>query len=394
MRRLLKVVSFAICFGVICPLSGCGDDDSGAACGNGVIDPGESCDGSDLGGETCGSQGFDAGDLACDPDTCQFDTSGCTGECGDGVINDDEECDDGANGDPCDGCLDDCTAHTNSCGDGYICGSEVCDGSNLADDTCASQGFETGSLACQAECTGFDTSGCSIDPSPVTWISIPGGSFDMGSTAGLSDETPVHAVSVPSFEMTQTEVTVAQYGECVTTGACTEPATGYTDCNWNDPGYENHPVNCVDWNQARNFCAWAGGRLSTEAEWEYAARSGGQDITYPWGDQSATCTYAVMNDGGAGCGTGRTMEVCSKPAGNTAQGLCDMAGNGYEWVEDDWHDDYNGAPNDGSAWVDAPRNSSRVARGGSFASRAVRAANRSTVAPSHFFTLLGFRCAR
>jgi formylglycine-generating enzyme required for sulfatase activity len=212
---------------------------------------------------------------------------------------------------------------------------------------------------------------------------------------------PEHWVTVPTFEMTETEVTVAQYEVCVNDGgACTAPGTG-TNCNWNDSGYEDHPVNCVDWNQARDFCAWAGGRLPTEAEWEYAARSRGpsSSYTYPWGTASATCSYAVMDDNfphNDGCGTGRTWSVCSKPAGNTVQGLCDMAGNVWEWVEDDYHSDYTYAPADGSAWVDSPRASDRVSRSGGFGYNAVfmRAASRVYNYPSDSNYDLGFRCAR
>ncbi|MFO8071276.1 MAG: formylglycine-generating enzyme family protein [Polyangia bacterium] len=227
----------------------------------------------------------------------------------------------------------------------------------------------------------------------VTWVSIPGGVFQMGSTEGNSNETPVHEVTVPGFEMTKTEVTVSQYAECVAASVCSEPDTG-SDCNWNESGYEDHPVNCVDWNQAVAFCEWVGGRLPSEAEWEYAARGGGQDITYPWGDETATCDYAVMYDGGNGCGTGRTWSVCSKTAGNTDQGLCDMAGNVWEWVQDWYHSDYTGAPTDGSAWEDS--GSSRVLRGGGFDFVAVylRAAVRDGGYPSAQTGVLGCRCAR
>ena len=232
----------------------------------------------------------------------------------------------------------------------------------------------------------------------LTWIPIPGGTYQMGDMFGHGDESelPLHEVTLMGFQMLQTEVTVRQYAACVADQACTEPETK-RDCNWDDPGYEDHPVNCVDWYQAKAFCSWVGGRLPTEAEWEYAARSGGQDIEYPWGNDTATCNYAVMgDDGGYGCGTGRTMPVCSRPEGNTAQSLCDMAGNVFEWVEDDYHDNYGGAPGDGGAWVDSPRGIYRTFRGGGFYFDAVtlRAAYRTYDDPAGRYADLGFRCAR
>ena len=217
----------------------------------------------------------------------------------------------------------------------------------------------------------------------------------MGSDSGSTYELPAHAVTVPTFAMSRTEITVRQYGECVTAGACAEPGTG-TSANWNDPGYEDHPVNYIDWQQAVDFCTWAGGRLPSEAEWEYAARSGGQDITYPWGNDLPTCTYAVMNEGGLGCGTGRTWPVCSKPAGNTTQGLCDMAGNLWELVQDWYHLDYRGAPTDGTAWEDNGV-LGRVARGGGYADLTVdslRAAFRIFLPPTVPAGDGSFRCAR
>jgi formylglycine-generating enzyme required for sulfatase activity len=224
----------------------------------------------------------------------------------------------------------------------------------------------------------------------------------MGSDNGSEYEQPVHTVTVPDFEMLKTEVTVAQYEECVAIAMCSVPDPDpWGDCapteegNWGVAGREDHPVNCVNWDQAGEFCAWIGGRLPSEAEWEYAARSGGQDIDYPWGDETATCSFAVMNDGSDGCGTGHTMDVCSKPAGNTAQGLCDMAGNVREWNRDMWHWDYYGAPTDGSAWEEQLE-SGRVVRGGGFNYLAfyLRAAGRGVEASFSEGPSLGIRCAR
>jgi formylglycine-generating enzyme required for sulfatase activity len=234
----------------------------------------------------------------------------------------------------------------------------------------------------------------------IEWVRIPGGTFEMGSTKA-DDEQPVHAVRVSSFELMKTEVTVGQYRLCVEAGACTAPdaydpseASLAHFCSWGQSGREDHPVNCVGWDQAQSFASWAGGRLPTEAEWEYAARSGGQSWTYPWGNEEPTCSRAVMADGDLGCGQSRTWPVCSKPAGNSTQGVCDLSGNVWEWVQDTWHDNYRGAPGDGTAWDTGA--SSRVFRGGSWSNAGsnLRASYRRRRAPSRRRGDLGFRLAR
>ena len=192
----------------------------------------------------------------------------------------------------------------------------------------------------------------------VEWVQIPGGKFSMGSGSG--DEAPVHTVSVKAFQMARTLVTNKQYRACVYARACTAPDSSGDTFNGDD-----QPVIGVDWNQAKAFSEWVGGRLPSESEWEYAARSAGKNDRYPWGDSVATCDRAVIDHGGNGCGRGSTWPVCSKAAGNTDQGLCDMAGNAWEWVQDWYHSTYEGAPTDGSAWESAV-GSNRVFRGGSW----------------------------
>lgn len=262
------------------------------------------------------------------------------------------------------------------------------------------QGFE----AIGADAAARDVDAVSVatdapsDPVPAEkWMLLTGGTFQMGSKSGNADERPVHTVTVPDFELNRTEVTVAQYWECITAGPCTFPDTWDTQqrCYWNVGGYDDYPVNCVNWQQAVAYCAWAGGRLPSEAEWEYAARSGGQDITYPWGNELASCDYAVMQEGANGCGAELAWAVCSKESGNTAQGLCDMAGNVLEWVQDYWHDTYVDAPDDGSAWEDS--GSFRLVRGGSYAAGAngMRTTDRGVYFGEVYNNLfLGFRCAR
>jgi len=236
----------------------------------------------------------------------------------------------------------------------------------------------------------------------IEWVTIPGGEFMMGSNYGYDDEKPVHRVRVRTFQMSRTEVTVAQYRACVRAGACTEPDTGRY-CNWGKSGRDNHPINCVDWNQAKAFAKWAGGRLPTEAEWEYAARSGGKAWKYPWGNEKASCARAVMAvkpNTGYGCSKERTWPVCSKPKGNTVQGLCDMVGNVSEWCEDWYHGSYRGAPSDSSAlgrFLSPFRvGSTRVDRGGSWESIATfcGSARRDSYPPDVRLIDLGFRVAR
>jgi iron(II)-dependent oxidoreductase len=247
----------------------------------------------------------------------------------------------------------------------------------------------------------------------LDWVAIPGGIFWMGCEVGecSSEEYPIHEVTVPSFELLRAEVTMGQYRACVEDGGCTEPLPDTYEppdledweayITWGKEGQEEHPVNCVDWFQAVAFCEWAGGRLPSEAEWEYAARSLGEDRTYPWGEEEPSCELVVMNnyqepDGGPACGGGTTWPVCSKPDGNTAQGLCDMAGSVSEWIQDCYHYGYEGAPTDGSAWESAC-SQSRSARGGHLAiyqSVFLRTKERNYGADYSWAPQKGFRCAR
>lgn len=194
----------------------------------------------------------------------------------------------------------------------------------------------------------------------VEWVSIPGGQFLMGSDAGPVRERPRHWVRVKPFQLSRAPVTEAQYARCVKAKACAPPAAR----NGCGPYGDDYPVVCVDWEQARAFAKWAGARLPTEAEWEYAA-AGESNRPYPWGADAPTCSRAVYRSGphGDACGKPWYAPVCTKPLGRTPEGLCDMAGNVSQWVEDAYHPSYDGAPADGSAWMGGTE---KVSRGGAF----------------------------
>ncbi|MCK6574823.1 formylglycine-generating enzyme family protein [Myxococcota bacterium] len=229
-------------------------------------------------------------------------------------------------------------------------------------------------------------------------VRIEGGSYRPGTPGATDDEAPPsYDVRVATFELSKTEVTVAQYRKCVNEGPCTAPDTR-AGCNWDKPDRANHPVNCVDWHQARQFAEWSGGRLPTVAEWEWAARGRDEGRKYPWGPAEPTCAVAVMDgNGGQGCGTNATWPTCQKPGGHSRDGVCDLGGNVWEWVEDAYEKSgHEGIPRDGTARTGAA-GAVRVYRGGSwwdFDPAYFRAALRGWDAPGSRVDNLGFRVAR
>jgi serine/threonine protein kinase len=229
---------------------------------------------------------------------------------------------------------------------------------------------------------------------------IASGRFDMGCDFGAGQcaalQQPRASVELAAFIIDRSEVTVAQYRECVSEETCgvdgvTEDPLG---CNYSAAGRDQHPVNCVDWKQADTYCRWTGGTLPTEAQWERAAR-GTDGRAYPWGGEKPSCTLAVMaSDKGNGCGKNITWQAGSFPAGASPSGAQDMAGNVREWVAD-WY-----APGRVDKSTRDPlgpkRGTERVVRGGGLGSKpeALRVDVREHLAPAARSTDLGFRCAR
>ena len=169
----------------------------------------------------------------------------------------------------------------------------------------------------------------------MVMVYVPKGEFEMGSSEGHDDEQPVHTVALDGFWIDRTEATNAQYRRCVEAGDCETP--GFMCMEFTDEAKTNHPMACVDWFGAEAYCVWAGARLPTEAEWEYAAR-GPEGFKYPWGDDEPNDTLLNYDDN-----VGDTTDVGSYPDGVSWCGALDMAGNAIEWVADWYVGDYYAA---------------------------------------------------
>ena len=254
-----------------------------------------------------------------------------------------------------------------------------------------------------------------------TTVLLPTGSFLMGSPtreAGRDgDDVPQHSVRMAQrLAVAKHAVTRGEFAAFVKatgyrsegeqgdgcfgwTGSKLEKSPRFT---WRQPGFEqgdDHPVVCVSWNDAQNYIDWLnsrspvkGWRLLSEAEWEYAARAG-SSTNYPWGDDIGSGRANCV-----GCGSrwdkNSTSPVASFPA--NAFGLHDMHGNVWQWVQDVWHDNYEGAPTDGSVWSIGGNQARRVLRGGSWYNPPQRLGStiRIRYSPDHRIANFGFRLAR
>ena len=254
-------------------------------------------------------------------------------------------------------------------------------------------------------------------------VPIPGGTFWLGD-----EEIGRHAhqVTLASYCMDKTKVTVAAFRACVQAHKCRPPSAtvdwkGITPkdkakwsqfCNWGKRGFDQHPMNCVDWDQATEYCAATGGRLPTEDEWEYAA-CGNDDRIFPWGKQPPDVTR--LNACGGECasmakerfdenwetmytgddGWTSTSPVGNYPKGASPFGILDMAGNVWEWTVDIFSVNDQG-PGD-SPRGPQPNTPYRTIRGGGWNSNAaarVRTASADGNGPDSRNFSVGFRCAR
>lgn len=277
-------------------------------------------------------------------------------------------------------------------------------------------------------CGPMSAESCCVSPM------VPAGSFNRGND-------PMYPATLSSFRLDRFEATVGRFRKFVEAGmgtASTAPGAGAGanpnasgtgwDPTWNanlkpdtaalksalkcdamlgtwtdvPGGNENRPVNCIDWYEAFAFCIWDGGRLPSEAEWNYAAAGGSAQRTYPWGSAGPDSTRAsywvdslkqCYGDGIPGCDVTDLINVGTKPAGDGKWGHAEMAGNAYEWVFDSWATTYSNPCVDCA--VSTP-SGNRDMRGSSFrfGPAALVTSDRNYLTPSVHDNMIGVRCAR
>jgi len=232
-------------------------------------------------------------------------------------------------------------------------------------------------------------------------VFVKGGTFTMGCTAEqgndcLDREKPAHQVTLSDFYIGKYEVTQKQWREVMGASASLSNPSYFNGC-------DDCPVEQVSWNDIQEFIKKLNQktgkkyRLPTEAEWEYAARGGSTSSAstssafatkYAGSNNIDEVAWYISNSGG------KTHPVGGKKPNEL--GIYDMSGNVWEWCEDDWHDNYNGAPANGHAWVDSPRGSARVLRGGScyFYYGYCRVSDRHRDTPDSRYDNYGFRLAQ
>jgi len=379
----------------------------------------------ECGNDGCnGSCGVCPPDMACSPEGFCVDWGECDCQCLSDCLADcppeDEECidscSDQANPEALQtyGSLSMCLQEngiSDCAGDDYVCHQEVYG-------ACSDWFYECFNECGNNQCEPEKWEGCGVCPEDCgcpgdqecyfehcvaeDMVPVPGGAFWMGCNPALDgwckdDEMPFHMVHLSAFAIDRTEVTVHDYKNCMDMDVCGDPVGGGA-CNHNYPDRDYHPINCVDREQAREYCEWRGRELCTEAQWEKAAR-GTDGRIYPWGDNSADCGLAVMFDEVPGCGWNSTLKVQSVGAGISPYGAYDMAGNVQEWVADYFRPDYYASYEPDDGWIDPAGppylpGMNAVLRGGDWSDKTedLRASRREAM-PAHVTdNRVGIRC--
>lgn len=247
-----------------------------------------------------------------------------------------------------------------------------------------------------------------VTDSGARMLYMPGSIFRMGVDDGESNQGPSHLVRMSPFFIDETEVTNAQYSQCVADGACDPPARNsatYHETYFGDDAFAVYPVIFVNWYQAEAFCAWRGARLPSEAEWEMAAGFDPEQtliFRFPWGDafdgeKTNFCDVNCPNerqDTTVDDGHRDTAPVGSYSNGRSPIGLYDMSGNVMEWVAD-WYDPRYYQESTDTNPLGPPEGEFKTIRGGSWLSSQdnVTVFFRNSFDPTVARANLGFRCA-
>jgi formylglycine-generating enzyme required for sulfatase activity len=227
-------------------------------------------------------------------------------------------------------------------------------------------------------------------PECPTMVYLPSGSFQMGSNENTFEE-PIHNVTIKQFSMGETEVTFDQWDACFNAKGCSHRPDD------EGKGRGTQAVIDVSWNDVQEYTKWLNTktgnnyRLPSESEWEYAARAG-TTTTYSWGN-SINCSQAKYFDYNDECDIVESKGFVKSFNPNNF-GLYDMHGNVWEYVEDKWHDDYKGSPNDGSAWNSGTSKKSVIRSGSRFHfPEFLRSATRNSSILKNRQIMYGFRVA-
>jgi len=227
---------------------------------------------------------------------------------------------------------------------------------------------------------------------------VPAGNFLMGSSdeddRATDDEKPQHEVYLDAYWMDQTEITNSQYMQCVSAGACRSPEDNENVIRVNyfdNPYYNDYPVTQVSWDDANDYCRWAGRQLPTEAQWEKAAR-GSKGNIFPWGNQLRV--FPVLNSSDDSYDLYPVGSYRSYPSNKSPYSVYDMSHNVYEWTLDWYSESYYSSQ---TTWRNPTGPTSgeyRVVRSGVgiMASLTTYSASRRGDSPDLRGANLGFRC--
>ncbi|MFA5625411.1 MAG: SUMF1/EgtB/PvdO family nonheme iron enzyme [Bradymonadales bacterium] len=348
-----------------------------------------------------------------------------------------------------DECIDPST-HNNNCGGcvadgegkactlGYQCMEGKCEavcvegckngGSCVAPNRCQCEigwgGSDCSSLVCEPPCLGGECTQPKVCTCKIGWtgetcatpdrVRIPSTgkttNFIMGKISdddpwNRSSELPTRTITLSAYYIDRYPVTAASYALCVAAGRCTKPQNG-SYATYDNAEKQDHPVNLVLWEQAKSYCEWAGGRLPTEAEWERAAK-GTKNFLFPWGNNCPqNCNTEFCKDSPWSADTAKcncsvsycaeqytaTSPVNAFKNGKTPEGVYDLSGNVWEWVQD-WFAIY---PSENETDPQGPeKGEGRVLRGGGYSNGSVylRSITRGKKNPEETNYSCGFRCA-